>query len=238
MDSSFSPKDEIWFLRVCHHISNALYPWDTRLGGPQRRFGRFGEEYLLPLWNSNPGHSLVAIPTQQQSLVIIWRKALTCSHRSLIHISMPPANHDNGHLWVAVSSTSVVAYQRFGETCCLHFQSILMSESAGSSELAVSIHGITSQNALIWTHFHLPIYQYMVAASIFMFIPLYFCVASRRHSWQVLYNTQTNSKLVSFSLSRPSYSTYLQTVSRSVGPILRVFHLTHFHNTEITYLGT
>jgi hypothetical protein len=25
MDSSFSPKDEIWFLRVCHHISNAAY---------------------------------------------------------------------------------------------------------------------------------------------------------------------------------------------------------------------
>jgi hypothetical protein len=25
MDSSFSPKDEIWFLRVCHHITNAVY---------------------------------------------------------------------------------------------------------------------------------------------------------------------------------------------------------------------
>jgi hypothetical protein len=25
MDSSFSPKDEIWFLCVCHHISNAVY---------------------------------------------------------------------------------------------------------------------------------------------------------------------------------------------------------------------
>jgi len=25
MDSSFPPKDEIWFLRVCHHISNAVY---------------------------------------------------------------------------------------------------------------------------------------------------------------------------------------------------------------------
>jgi len=25
MDSSVSPKDEIWFLRVCHHISTALY---------------------------------------------------------------------------------------------------------------------------------------------------------------------------------------------------------------------
>jgi len=25
MDSSVSAKDEIWFLRVCHHISNAVY---------------------------------------------------------------------------------------------------------------------------------------------------------------------------------------------------------------------
>jgi len=25
MDSSVSPQDEIWFLRVCHHISNAVY---------------------------------------------------------------------------------------------------------------------------------------------------------------------------------------------------------------------
>ena len=25
MDSSVSPKDEIWFLSVCHHISNAVY---------------------------------------------------------------------------------------------------------------------------------------------------------------------------------------------------------------------
>jgi len=28
MDSSVSPKDEIWFLRVCHHISNAVYIYD------------------------------------------------------------------------------------------------------------------------------------------------------------------------------------------------------------------
>jgi hypothetical protein len=25
MDTSVSPKDEIWFLRVCHHISKAVY---------------------------------------------------------------------------------------------------------------------------------------------------------------------------------------------------------------------
>jgi len=25
MGSSVSPKDEIWFLRVCHHVSNEVY---------------------------------------------------------------------------------------------------------------------------------------------------------------------------------------------------------------------
>jgi hypothetical protein len=27
MDSSVSAKNEIWFLRVCHHVSNAVYWW-------------------------------------------------------------------------------------------------------------------------------------------------------------------------------------------------------------------
>jgi hypothetical protein len=30
MDSSVAPKDEIWFLRVCHHISHAVY-WYARV---------------------------------------------------------------------------------------------------------------------------------------------------------------------------------------------------------------
>jgi len=29
MDSSVSPKDEIWVVRVCHHISNAVYRFCT-----------------------------------------------------------------------------------------------------------------------------------------------------------------------------------------------------------------
>jgi len=35
MDSSVSPKSEIWFLHVCHHISNAVYiTVDTLEAGP------------------------------------------------------------------------------------------------------------------------------------------------------------------------------------------------------------
>ena len=32
MDSSVAPKDETWFLRVCHHISNAVYIFSTANG--------------------------------------------------------------------------------------------------------------------------------------------------------------------------------------------------------------
>jgi hypothetical protein len=32
MESSVSAKDEIWFLRVCHHISNAVYQLQHKRG--------------------------------------------------------------------------------------------------------------------------------------------------------------------------------------------------------------
>jgi hypothetical protein len=46
MDSPVSPKDEIWFLRVCHHISNTVYHLGDRvkedeMGG---EFGTCGRE--------------------------------------------------------------------------------------------------------------------------------------------------------------------------------------------------
>jgi len=40
MDSSVSPKDEIWFLRVCHHISTDLYNRHAYVGpfrAPERK---------------------------------------------------------------------------------------------------------------------------------------------------------------------------------------------------------
>jgi len=37
MDSSVSPKDEIWFLRVCHHISTGLYHLNSRVPEPRIR---------------------------------------------------------------------------------------------------------------------------------------------------------------------------------------------------------
>ena len=61
------------------------------------------------------------------------------------------------------------------------------------------------------------------------------CVDSRRHSQQVICYTHTNSTSVSFSLSRPSYWTYLQ---QSVEVYVQYDEclISNVHNTEKTYL--
>ena len=52
MDSSVSLKEEIWFLRVCHHISNAVYRVSS--WGVKRSFTVEVKErvqlYLYPFW--------------------------------------------------------------------------------------------------------------------------------------------------------------------------------------------
>jgi len=49
MDSSVSPKDETWFLRVCHHISNAVYALYRRLRGPRGQ-SEGAWKISTPLW--------------------------------------------------------------------------------------------------------------------------------------------------------------------------------------------
>jgi hypothetical protein len=50
MDSSVSPKDEIWFLRVCHHISTGLYTREERSRNPvNTRLGRCHNRKKKPL---------------------------------------------------------------------------------------------------------------------------------------------------------------------------------------------
>jgi hypothetical protein len=40
MESSVSPKDQIWFLRMCHHISKAVYLNTFDLLNDRGRYGR------------------------------------------------------------------------------------------------------------------------------------------------------------------------------------------------------
>jgi hypothetical protein len=48
MDSSVSPKDEIWFLRVCHHISNAVYTRGMEQAVRVRKLGDATQGLLYP----------------------------------------------------------------------------------------------------------------------------------------------------------------------------------------------
>jgi len=51
MDSSVSPKDEIWFLRVCHHISNAVYKSVHILFSSQH----YADVFMKHVWNYKTG---------------------------------------------------------------------------------------------------------------------------------------------------------------------------------------
>jgi len=44
MDSFVSPKDEIWFLRVCHHISNAVYDRPATVQRLQKTVSLMGDD--------------------------------------------------------------------------------------------------------------------------------------------------------------------------------------------------
>jgi hypothetical protein len=55
MDSSVSPKDEIWFLRVCHHISTGLY---SKCFGPRMRLANVCVAGRPDLTVEAPDHSL------------------------------------------------------------------------------------------------------------------------------------------------------------------------------------
>jgi len=51
MDSSVSPKDETWFLRVCHHISTGIYQIRSKRSG--------GKKEASTCRESNPSTSVV-----------------------------------------------------------------------------------------------------------------------------------------------------------------------------------
>ena len=49
MDSSVPPKDEIWFLRVCHHISNAVCLFEISKQATSRIVQDVGEAFVEKL---------------------------------------------------------------------------------------------------------------------------------------------------------------------------------------------
>ena len=73
MDSSVSPKDEIWFLCVCHHISNAAYYKIYVLQPLDSRFHYAAE--LTWSWKASQKHP-VHIETEEFSDVRFKQRAL------------------------------------------------------------------------------------------------------------------------------------------------------------------
>ena len=77
MDSSLAPRDEIWFLRVCHHISNAFYIKASRMGKntevPVFNFCRpaASENCVLLGHYAASGNSLAKLP--QLAILNPWR---------------------------------------------------------------------------------------------------------------------------------------------------------------------
>ena len=69
MDPSVSQKDEIWFLRVCHHISNAVYQMLNRVVEGQISSDAQFEERCLREWTVT--HT------------VFWKHVTTCTVRVL-----------------------------------------------------------------------------------------------------------------------------------------------------------
>jgi hypothetical protein len=51
MDSSVLPKDEIWFLRVCHHISNAVYLFHVLVMNSEQHYITYITLFIMLLHN-------------------------------------------------------------------------------------------------------------------------------------------------------------------------------------------
>jgi hypothetical protein len=81
MDSSFSPKDEIWFLRMCYHIWNAVY-----LRTPRRRVlllqkvTGFQPIKWFPAFYGT--RRIITAFTSARHLSLSWASSIQCIHSS------------------------------------------------------------------------------------------------------------------------------------------------------------
>ena len=126
MDSSVSPKDEIRFLRVCHHISNAVYQWWSCNVVRIAPFGSFG-------WTLCDGFS----PLHYVWIFRFGRIAYQDSSSWLLCVLTVK--------FVVVSCTSFLTFFKIGRKLCLTFCcKILLLCEEFLCEFRVSIlHGVS-----------------------------------------------------------------------------------------------
>jgi hypothetical protein len=84
MDSSVSPKDEIWFLHMCHHISNAVYNVKCRLYIP------------------NEYHFLKVIPEHIDVFFPSWHEFKNSLMAKMQLLYMQPFMNNNFHFIITV----------------------------------------------------------------------------------------------------------------------------------------
>ena len=92
MDSSISPKDEIWFLRVCHHIATGLYHYFTATMIRREHFyaiRRRSAVCLLSVWKSEVV-SLMAVRSAKRKLPGRLSRAVQSAKCKVSGISLIP----------------------------------------------------------------------------------------------------------------------------------------------------
>jgi len=132
MDSSVSPEDEIWFLRVCHHISTDLYQeYFLRSKG-----GRCVELTSLPsscadcleIWKPQTPGTLRSCPGPQRNCVttsihqptnahIISHKTLLKHFKTPRHVSIL-SDHHQGALFLVKVTLRYSHFNSYLQTRC------------------------------------------------------------------------------------------------------------------------
>jgi hypothetical protein len=117
MDSSVSPKDEIWFLRVCHHFSNAVYH-DLSI-------------VQINPFRPSPSHSATETRSFRFSVKIFGRSALAGAPDKLFHWGLNPISaaldiskyssktSDISLMWKCELNTATAASYRSFITFCV-----------------------------------------------------------------------------------------------------------------------
>jgi len=117
MDLSVSPKDEIWSLRVCHHISTGLYQGYSATKRPAVSLACWSQATIftvLPLHKicSVTAHLLISISLNP--LIQAESEGSLEKRLALLSSSMVP--HPPGFAW---STSRSIPLMHFSPLCCL-----------------------------------------------------------------------------------------------------------------------
>ena len=106
MDSSVAPKGEIWFLRMCHHISNAVYLVLKLLN-----------DVNVALFLDSPQLYAVCQYLFVQHQLIVYRQGRACSHEPIHFIVCIYTVDRNNHVMTQIRARWVNWHTSEGPGC-------------------------------------------------------------------------------------------------------------------------